>query len=412
MKVLVVSAEVAPYAKSGGLGDVAGSLPNALAALGTDIRIAMPRYASIKQELLKDAEKTVEFDVSMGWRTQHCEIYTGHNEYNVPVYFIKNDYFFYRDWMYGYGDDNERFAFFCKAVIEMLPLLDFIPDVIHCNDWQTGPVCLLLKERYAGLLRLSGIKTVFTIHNLQYQGNFPKETEELLEVPSHCYGNGDLEFYGRLSYMKAGLVYADMLSTVSETYSREIQTPEYAYGMDGVLRSRSNVLHGIMNGLDYIQNDPKTDKRLFENYSPDNMGGKAINKTMLQKALGLQESDAPIIGMVSRLADQKGFDILAAVFDEIMCDDVQFILLGTGEQRYEDMFRYFAQKYTDKVRAMITFDDLLAQHIYSGSDMFLMPSLFEPCGLGQLIALRYGCVPVVRKTGGLADSIRHFDPKT
>ncbi len=267
---------------------------------------------------------------------------------------------------------------------------------------------MLLKERYKGILVLKNIKTLFTVHNLQYQGNFPAESIELLDVSKESFGA--MEFYGQLSYMKAGLNYADAISTVSVTYSEEIQTSQYGYGLDGVLREKAQILHGIVNGIDFELNNPETDKRIYKGFSAKNPLGKKENKLRLQEELGLpQKADTPIFAMVSRLADQKGFDILACIFESLMTKDVQFVLLGTGEQRYENMFKYFADKYSEKVSATLVFDDVLAQKIYSGADIFLMPSLFEPCGLGQLIALRYGTVPVARKTGGLADTVLHYD---
>ena len=410
LKVLIVSSEVAPYAKSGGLGDVAGSLPKALKELGVDVRVVLPKYKTIKNEHFVDIKYLGSFETNLSWRTQKAGILL--KEADVPVYFIENDHYFYRDGLYGYGDDNERFAFFCKAALDMLSFIDFYSDVIHCNDWQTGPLCLLLKETYRKLIYYSKIKTLYTIHNLQYQGVFGRETMDLLDVPDYCFTNGDLEFYGNVSYMKAGLMYADKISTVSETYANEIQTEQYGYGMDGVLRFKKDNLFGIINGIDFTENDPATDKRLYKNFDINSIELKKENKKALQKELGLEERDVPIISIISRLADQKGLDLVAQIFDELMHEDVQFVVLGTGESRYEHMFKSFAYRHPGKISANILFDGNLAQRIYASSDMFLMPSLFEPCGLGQMFSLRYGTVPIVRKTGGLADTIFHYNTET
>ncbi|MBR0105165.1 MAG: glycogen synthase GlgA [Firmicutes bacterium] len=406
MNILFAASEVTPFAKSGGLADVSGSLPKALKKLGINVCVVMPKYKSINQEYLKDLKYLGGFETSLSWRSQRAEIYV--KEGFVPVYFIENEYYFGRDGFYGYGDDNERFTFFDKAVIEMLPLLDFVPDVIHCNDWQTGLIPMLLKKVYNGMLMLQNIKTVYTIHNLQYQGNFPSDSVNIVGVPL----DGDCEFYGQFSFMKCGLKFADIISTVSKTYSHEICTYEYGYGMDGILRERQGVLKGIQNGLDYEINDPETDDRIYKHFSAGDFEDKKYNKKMLQEELGLPQRNIPLISIVSRFADQKGFDILGQALDEIMNNDIQLVVLGTGEARYEDMLRYFADKYSGKISVTINFDDVLAQKIYAGSDMFLMPSKFEPCGLGQIISLRYGAVPIVRKTGGLADTITNFNPET
>lgn len=410
LKILIVSSEVAPYAKSGGLGDVAGSLPRALKSLGFDVRVVLPKYKTIKTDYFADIEFLGSFETNLAWRTQKVGILKKQTEF--PIYFIENDYYFYRDGFYGYGDDNERFAFFSKAVLDMLSFIDFYPDVIHCNDWQTGPVCLFLKESYRKIKWYSEIKTLFTIHNLQYQGNFGAETLNILDVPNYCFESGNIEFYGNVSFMKAGLMYADRISTVSKTYAQEIQTPQYGYGMDGILKSKNNILSGIVNGIDFDENNPATDKRLYVNFDANDFSAKKENKRRLQERLGLEQRDVPLISVISRLADQKGFDILAQIFENLMHEDIQFIVLGTGEYRYEQMFRYFADRFQGKLSANILFDGDLAQKIYASSDMFLMPSLFEPCGLGQMFSLRYGTVPIVRKTGGLADTIKHYDTNT
>ena len=410
LKILIVSSEAAPFVKSGGLGDVVGSLPKALRKLGADVRVVIPKFRKIKNENYIDVEYLGCFDVKLGWRTQKAGVLFKNGE--VPTYFIENDFYFGRDELYGYDDDNERFAFFSKAVLDMLPFADFVPDIIHCNDWQTGPVPMLLRETYKKITYLKDIKTIYTIHNLQYQGNFDPSSMEMLDLPWYLYDNGTVEFYGRMSYMKAGLVYADIISTVSETYADEIQTEEYGYGFDGIIRAGKDRLRGIINGIDYEANNPETDKRIDVNYSADNAEAKKENKRLLQERLGLEQRDVPMICMISRLADQKGLDILANAMERLMQNDIQFVILGTGEKRYEDMFRYYENRWKGRFCSCIMFDDTLAQKIYASGDMFLMPSRFEPCGLGQMFSLRYGTVPVVRKTGGLADSVEQFNGET
>ena len=410
LKILIVSSEAAPFVKSGGLGDVVGSLPKALKELGADVRVVIPKFKKIKNEHYIGVEFLGNYNVKLGWRTQKAGIL--YKEDPIPVYFVENDFYFGRDDLYGYSDDNERFAFFSKAVLDMLPFVDFIPDVIHCNDWQSGALPMILKETYKKISYFRNIKTLYTIHNLQYQGNFHPSSLEMFDLPGYLYDNGTVEFYGSMSYMKAGLQYADMISTVSETYAREIQTEEYGYGFDGIMRALSGKLRGIINGIDYVSNDPETDRRIDINFSVETAYKKKENKKLLQNMLGLEERDVPMICMISRLANQKGFDILADAMEGIMQKDVQFVLLGTGEKNYEDMFRYYESRWKGRFSSCIMFDDALAQKIYASGDIFLMPSRFEPCGLGQMFSLRYGTVPVVRKTGGLADSVQMFNRET
>ena len=407
LKVLIIAAEAAPYVKSGGLGDVVGSLPKELRKLDIDVRIVVPKYKTIKNENFVDAEYLGDFNVKLGWRTQKCGVLFKNGE--VPVYFIENDYYFSRDSLYGYDDDNERFAFFSKSTCDMMPFVDFIPDIVHLNDWQTGAVPLILREAYKKITYFRDIKILYTIHNLQYQGNFSSDMLEMLDLPSYHYENGDLEFYGRFSFMKAGIIYSDIISTVSETYAKEIQTEEFGYGFDGIIRTNNYKLKGILNGIDYDANNPKTDKRIEANFDENSIEKKKENKTKLQETLGLEKRDVPLIAMISRLADQKGLDILADSIESVMNNDIQFVVLGTGEKQYEDMCKGYEARWKGRFCACIMFDDVLAQQIYASSDMFLMPSKFEPCGLGQIFALRYGSIPVVRKTGGIADTIQHFD---
>ncbi len=411
LKVLIVSSEAAPFAKTGGLGDVIGSLPQALRELGVDVRVLMPRYRSIKWDLVKDATYISSFEVSLGWRKQSASVFSMTVD-GLPVYLIQNDYYFGRDGLYGFGDDYERFGFFSKAAVEFVGTIDFMPDVIHFHDWQTGLVPVYLNDVFKRFTFYRHIKTVFTIHNLQYQGVFGRETLGNLDLNDGYFSGTKLEFHGNISFMKAAILYADAITTVSETYAHEIQTPAYGYGLDGLLRSCKGKITGILNGIDLKKNDPQTDKLIFTNYSATDLAGKAENKQRLQQQLNLPQSDrTPVIGIVSRLVDQKGFDLIAGCIDELMSRDLQLVILGTGDGRYEHMFHYMSNRYPNKVSANITFNEELAQKIYAGSDMLLMPSLFEPCGLGQMIAMRYGTLPIVRETGGLADTVYHFVPE-
>lgn len=409
-KVLFVSSEAIPFAKTGGLGDVAGALPYALKKLGADVRVVMPKYKCIPTEYTNKTNTVAGFPIYLGWRKQYASIYE--YESDVPIYFIENNNYFDRDNLYGYEDDHERFAFFCKAVLDMLPRIGFLPDVIHCNDWQTGPICLLLKERYHEDLYYRSISALYTIHNIQYQGIFGRETLDLLGISDWCFHSDGVEFYGNISYMKSGLVYSDAINTVSNTYAEEIKTSQYGYGLEGVLQRRSNVLYGIVNGIDYDVYNPETDKSIYIPYSKKSLDLKKKNKKKLQKDLGLPQKDVPMIGLISRLVDQKGLNLIAEKMNELMEEDIQFVVLGTGQEQYEQMFKYMQQKFPHKVSANILFNLDLAQKIYASSDLFLMPSLFEPCGLGQLISLRYGTIPIVRKTGGLADTIQAFDEES
>jgi len=415
LKILFVSAEVSPFAKTGGLADVAGSLPQALAVMGHDVRIAMPRYKFITHP----TETRMDFPVLMGYRKEtaiireyYLDAFQGDVRKTVPVYFVDNYQYFDRDNLYCYYDECERFAFFCRAVIEMLPGLDFKPDIIHCNDWQTGPIPLLLKDIYGILPFYRDIASVFTVHNLHYQGNYPRECLGLLGLAEDYYNQDKLEFYGNVSYLKAGLLYADIINTVSKTYAREIQTPDYGEGMDGLLRSRAGDLYGIVNGIHYHEFNPATDPNIARNYDEKSIEGKRENKRAVQQAMKLPERDVPVIGLISRLVDQKGLDLVADSFAELMKYNIQIALLGSGDPYYEKFFTDMAQKYTDKTAAYIGFNARLAQQIYAGADIFLMPSRFEPCGLGQLISLRYGTIPVVRATGGLADTVTDYDENT
>ena len=424
LKVLFVSTEVKPFSQSGGLGDVAGSLPRALKAQGVDVRVVFPKYGNIPLKHLEGARYLTSLTTHLSWREQGASIYTIEPKDLVPdrpnaeaqVYMIENDYYFGRDGYYGYGDDFERFAFFSRVSLEFLTKIDFQADIIHFNDWQTGVGCTYLKDIYRGFTFYENMKSLFTIHNLRYQGAFGREILWSVGLNDGYFTNGELEFYGNVSLLKAGIIHADAVSTVSDTYAKEIQTPSFGYGMDGLLRMRGENegrLFGIVNGIDMKVNDPATDPRIFANYDSSNvLEIKGENKKKLQAQLGLPQLDVPMVGIVSRLANQKGFDIIAVSMDEILSKDLQFVLIGTGEGRYEELFKYYAWRYPEKISAQITFNDQLAQRIYAASDIFLMPSVYEPCGLGQMFAMRYGTIPVVRKTGGLADTVRHFGPES
>ncbi|MGI6284701.1 glycogen synthase GlgA [Neomoorella humiferrea] len=405
LKILFVSPEVAPLAKTGGLADVAGSLPKALAARGHEVRVVMPRYRQIK-----DVEYLTDLPVEMDGSLETAIIRRGSlpGEGSIPVYLIDNYKFFWRDEMYCYADDAARFNFFCKAVLSMLPWLNFRPDIIHCNDWQTGPIPLFLKVKHEDNPFYRDTATVYTIHNLQYQGTFPRQTLRIMALGEEFFTPERLEFYGQVSFMKAGILYADLINTVSKKYALEIQTPEYGERLDGLLRKRAADLRGILNGIDYEEFNPATDRRLAVNYDADHLDKKKENKAALQREMELPVKDVPLLGLISRLVNQKGLDLLAAILDPLLQQDLQFVLLGSGEDYYQQLFSRYKVKYRDKMAVKIGFDPVLAQRIYAGCDIFLMPSRFEPCGLGQMISLRYGTVPVVRATGGLEDTIKDF----
>jgi len=416
LKVLFVSAEVSPYSKTGGLGDVAGSLPKALRGKDVDVRVVMPKFGNIASELLEGARQVANFDVHLAWRTQEAKILAADPYGNGDsVYFIENDFYFARGGLYGYGDDHERFAFFAKAAIEMLGHVGFKADILHFNDWHAGLGPTYLRDIYKGFKFYSNMKSLFTIHNLHYQGNFERSVLWDVGLNDGYFTGGELEFYGEVSFMKAGILHADAVSTVSQTYAAEIMTPSYGYGMDGLLRKRGledGRLFGIVNGIDTTVHNPETDTRLFVNFNKDSLDKKRENKHRLQESLGLPVNDAPMLSMITRLAEQKGLDIVSLIMEELMSMDIQLVVLGTGEGRYESLFRSYAHRFPHKVSANIAFDGTVAQQIYAGADMFLMPSVYEPCGLGQLFALRYGNIPIVRKTGGLSDTVEHFNRET
>lgn len=412
-KVLFVASESDPFIKTGGLGDVMGALPKTLKKLGLDVRVVIPKYKNIKEQFKDKLEFIKWFMVPVGWRNSYCGVFQYEYE-GVKFYFIDNEQYFNRDGLYGYFDDGERFAYFDRAVLQMLKEIDFQPDIIHCNDWQTGMVPVLLKLEYMKDLFYCNIKTVYSIHNLLFQGNYdPNILPELFGYDMEPFNNGSLELFGAVSFMKGGINYSDKISTVSYTYAEEIKTPQYGERLDGLLRDRSYALSGILNGIDYKVYNPESDVYIKQSYSIEKIYDKVINKIDLQMELGLPiREDVPMIGIVSRLTNQKGMDLIINIADKLLQHNVQLVILGTGDRGYEDHFRNLQNRYPDKVSSNIKFDDKLAHKIYAGCDIFLMPSLFEPCGLGQLIALRYGTIPVVRETGGLKDTINPYNQFT
>lgn len=410
IKVLFAASESAPFLKSGGLGEVIYSLSKEMRKLGIDSRVVLPKYSDIPFNYLKEMEKLNAFTVNVGWRKQYCGIeYLEHE--GVPFYFVDNEYYFKRSGMYGYYDEAERFGYFCRAVIDALDNIDFIPDVIHCHDWHTGMIAPMLRIDYP---QYNNIKTIFTIHNLYYQGVFPREIlEDLLGLKPEMFNISGLEFYGGVSFMKGGLNYSDMITTVSHNYAEEIKTPLYGERLDDILRSKSNILYGIENGIDYNIYNPAIDPHIYQKYDPDTINLKTINKIELQKELGLNEGeDIPMIGIVTRLVKQKGIDLILTRLEKNLKNGVQVVILGTGDKHYENMLYEIRSKYLGELSVNIKFDDSLAHKIYAASDIFLMPSLFEPCGLGQMIAAKYGSIPIVRETGGLKDTVIPFNEYT
>jgi starch synthase len=412
MKVLFAASEAVPFIKTGGLADVIGSLPKELTRQGLDVRVILPKYGDIPAVYREAMTKVISFDVYIGWRKQYIGIEMLQHE-GVTFYFVDNEFYFKRPGIYGYGDEAERFGFFCRGVIEALLLLDFQPDVIHCHDWQTGMIPVLLKAHYQHLPFYSEMKTMSTVHNLKYQGVFDQSLlKDLFGLSDDHFTGTSLELHGGASFLKGGLLYSDWITTVSQTYAEEIQTPFYGEFLDSLLRHRKDQLTGIVNGIDYDVFDPMTDSHLAVNYR-DSLPKKQQNKLALQERLGLLvNGDVPMIALVTRLVQQKGLDLIQHVISEILALDIQLVVLGTGDYAYEQMFRYAAQTHPDKVSAQIYFDESLAHQIYAASDLFLMPSQFEPCGIGQLIALRYRSVPIVRETGGLKDTVQPYNEFT
>ena len=412
-KILMVSSEAVPYIKTGGLADVVGSLPRYMNREEYDVRVILPKYACMKQEFLADSQFVCHFYVDLSWRRQYAGVFK--SEYKgVTYYFIDNEFYFAGSNPYNnIYEDVEKFAFFSKAVLNALPMIDFKPDVIHCNDWQTGLVPVFLKNVFGQDPYYAGIKTVFSIHNMKFQGRWMvQEVMDITGLPASLFTNDKLESYGESNYLKGGCVYADAVSTVSPSYANDITTPEGGEGLGGLMYARRNDLYGIVNGIDYDEFNPETDTTMTVNFSVDTViDGKKANKAALQREMGLPEKeDALLIGMVSRLTDQKGFDLVAYVMEEMLSTmNVQFVVLGTGEHRFEEMFHYFQGKYPDKISSYIGYSEEKAHRIYASCDAFLMPSLFEPCGLSQMMSMRYATIPIVRETGGLKDTVAPYN---
>ncbi len=408
-KVIILGTEAAPFIATGGLADVLGSLPKALASNGNlDVSVILPLYSNISQDFKSQFKYITNFNVTVGWRHQYCGVF--YMEYQgVKFYFLDNEYYFKREGnIYGHYDDGERFAFYSRAALDTIARLDIYPDVLHCNDWQTGAAIVYLKGMYYGDEKFRKIKTVFTIHNIEYQGTFGMDTYEGLFGFSHSIKQY-VEFNGEVNLMKAAIEMSDVVSTVSPTYANEIKNAYFAHGLENIVNRNAHKLHGILNGIDIDYYNPETDKYLFANYSVNDLSGKAVCKAELQKMLGLPvRKDVPIVACISRLVSHKGLDLLRCTLDSLLSQDVQVIILGKGEIAYENFFKHMAYVYKGKCVSIIAYNQDLSRKIYSGADIFLMPSKMEPCGLSQMIASRYGTVPVVRETGGLNDSIKAY----
>ena len=410
--VLFVSSEAVPFIKTGGLADVAGSLPKYFDKEHYDVRVMLPKYLCIPEKWRSQMKYVTHFYMDLAWRSQYVGVlemeYAG-----VHYYFIDNEFYFAGPKPYGYiHEDIEKFAFFSKAALSAMPLLGFKPDIVHCHDWQTGLVPVYMKERFHDGEFFRDMKSIMTIHNLKFQGIWDlKKVKDITGLPPYFFTSDKLEAYGDANYLKGGIVYADAVTTVSDSYAEEIKTPFYGEHLDGLMRARSNCLTGIVNGIDYEEFNPATDTRIVSNYSQKTFRKeKPKNKKALQQELGLEVNDKKfMIGIVSRLTDQKGLDLIAYMMDQICAEDVQLVILGTGESQYENMFRHFAWKYPDRVSANIYYSEDMSHKIYASCDAFLMPSLFEPCGLSQLMSLRYGTVPIVRETGGLKDTVEPYN---
>lgn len=407
-KVLFVASEAVPFIKTGGLADVAGSLPKYFNKDEFDVRVMIPKYTAIPEEYKSQMRYKTHFYMNLAWRSQYVGVLEMEYE-GIKFYFIDNEFYFSGYSPYGsIYEDMEKFAFFCRASLSALPLLDFRPDIIHCHDWQTGLLPVYIKDTFNGGEFYRGIKTIMTIHNLKFQGIWDLKTvKDMTGLNSYYFTADKLEAYGDANYLKGGIVYADAITTVSETYAQEIKMPFYGEGLDGLIRARENSLTGIVNGIDYKEYNPETDPLIYQNYNVKNFRKEKIkNKRGLQQELGLAQDDKKfMIGIVSRLTDQKGLDLVDYVIEEICSEDTQLVVLGTGEGKYEHLFRHYAWKYGDRVSANIYYSNERSHKIYAACDAYLMPSLFEPCGLSQLMSLRYGTVPIVRETGGLKDTV-------
>lgn len=419
LRVLFVTPEAVPFAKTGGLADVAGALPKFLQALGCELRVVMPYYRMVKESGLPLQYLGEEIEVPIGNEILQADIYQGQLNQGIPIYFIGREEFFDREYLYStprgdYFDNPERFVFFSKAALILCNHMGFSPEIIHHHEWQTGLISAYLKSIYRNDLLFSHTAMVFTIHNIAYQGIFKKEKFWLTGLPMEMYNPEGIEFWERINFMKAGIVYADVINTVSQKYSEEIQTSEYGYGLEGVLRKRREDLYGVLNGVDYQDWDPSRDPHLIAHYDLKDISGKRECKRDLLKEFHLPPvlENFPLLGMISRLADQKGFDLLVKILDQLFSLDIGFVLVGTGEQKYHDLFIEVARKYPRKTGIRIAYDDRLAHKIEAGADLFLMPSKYEPCGLNQIYSLKYGTIPVVRATGGLDDTIVNYSPTT
>lgn len=411
-KIAFIASEGVPFVKTGGLADVVGSLPKYLDKERYDVRVILPKYLCMKEEYKDQLHYLTHFYMDLGWRSQYVGILEMQYD-GIQFYFIDNEYYFAGFRPYGnIYEDVEKFAFFSKAALSALPVIGFQPDIVHCHDWQTGLVPVFLKDQFREGEFFEQIKSIMTVHNLKFQGSWNMQSiKNITGLPDYYFTSDKLEAYGDANYLKGGLVYADALTTVSPTYAEEIQTSFYGENLDGLLRARSHDLRGIVNGLDYEEWNPQKDPLIYQNYSiEDFREKKAENKRLLQKELGLpRKADAFMIGIVSRLTDQKGMDLIDYMMDQMCQQDYQIVVLGTGEERYENMFRHFAWKYPEKVSANIYYSEDISHKIYAACDAFLMPSLFEPCGLSQLMSLRYGTVPIVRETGGLKDTVAPYN---
>jgi len=413
-EILFAAFEATPFMKTGGLGDVAGSLPKALLSAGADVRLILPKFGTIAEKYKKKMEHVADFYLDLSWRHQYCGVETMKLG-RLTCYFIDNEFYFKRGRAYGYGDDGERVAFFSKAVLEALKYIqDFRPRILHCNDWHTALIPVFLRSQYAGISRYDGIKTVFTVHNLKFQGIYPQWlTGEVLGLDSEQARHMGMFYDDTVNFLRGALCTSDVLTTVSPTYAEEICTAFYGERAQDIFNSRRGDLYGILNGIDVKQYDPMTDKNLFAPFSAADLSGKRENKLALQRQLGLEEDpDIPLLGLVSRLTEQKGLDLLVWILAELIGEGVQLVVLGLGDEKYENSFRSMAAAAPDRMAALITFDEPLSHKLYAACDMMLVPSLFEPCGLTQMIAMRYGTLPVVRETGGLKDSVIPYNKYT
>jgi len=420
LKVLFVSSEAVPFAKTGGLADVSGTLPRALKEIGVDARLVLPFYRMAREQKFNYKLLAEDLEVTLGKQTVKGDIRTLLTEENDCLfYLVEKEEFYDRSNLYGtpkgdYFDNAARFIFFSKMVFALCEKLNFFPDIIHCNDWQSGLIPCYLKTVYRKDPRFAKTASIFSIHNVAYQGLFSREAFDLTGLPPELFSIAGVEFWGKISFMKAGIVFADIVNTVSETYSREIQTEEFGYGLEGILRTRKKDLYGVLNGADYEEWNPATDAFIASPYSLEDLTGKLKCKQDLLKAFSLSEEllSVPLLGVISRLADQKGFDLLAQIMDKLMTMDLGFVLLGTGDEKYNELFTLIGGKYPKKTGIKIAYDNTLAHKIEAGCDMFLMPSRYEPCGLNQIYSLKYGTIPIVRATGGLDDTIQEFNPSS